>query len=60
MPSKPQNGHEYAVSSQNAKIYKSHYLQNVNPIKPKFKDKAATTIYIRGWATITLNQIQHG
>ena len=53
---------EWAVSSQNAKIWKSHYLQNrksvVNPIKPTFEDKAETTYICT--SCITLNQIQHG
>jgi len=32
----------------------------VNPMKPKFEVKAETSTALRGWATITLNQIQHG
>jgi len=40
---------------ENRSIFKT-----INPIKPKFEDKAAITTFILWVATIALNQIQHG
>ena len=60
----PQNLLKVGVNRQfQAKmpIYENRCIsKTVNPIKPKFEDKAESTTSTCGWATITLNQIQHG
>jgi len=48
----PKKGHEYAVSSQNAKIFT---LQS-SDLRSEFRPRKA----LRGWSAITPKQTQHG
>ena len=57
----PKKGREYAVSSQNAKIYTSQYLlnylliQRTSDLRTEFRPRKAP----HGWSAITPKQIQH-